>query len=524
MNLFKSFRVKVTLILVFSMLLACLASDLVIYKYALERQFQDLRSRLMTVAQISALMIDGDLLSGINLTKDGVDDPAYKKIADKLLEIKRTVPSITYIYTLTKSAKPGIFNFIVDPEPKGEDAENPGAYPGEEYDAANFPELSKGWKGPAADKKLGRDEWGVFMSGYAPVRNSLGDTVAILGIDMSAEDVKAMEREVARRVRGILIFATLFSVLLGAFISSRVAHPISKLVLGTRHIAKGELDYKMPVSGDDEIAELGRSFNSMARDLKVHIEELNRTTAEKERLLKELEIAKGIQQSFLPTSAPVMDRIDISAVTTPARVVGGDFYDFIPFGKDRWGLVVADVSGKGMPAALFMALSRTLVHASAAGVASPAAAIERANKLIIEDNRANMFVTLFYAIVDSSKMSLDYVNAGHNPPIIVGERPGDVVLLKAQGVPLGLSSELKLEMNTVRIKSGNVVTLYTDGVTEAINDDGDRFETERLAEVVNKNRLSSAGGIIISIQDEIRRFVGKQPQFDDITLMVLKAL
>ena len=280
----------------------------------------------------------------------------------------------------------------------------------------------------------------------------------------------------------------------------------------------------MPVSGDDEIAELGRSFNSMARDLKAHIEELNRTTAEKERLLKELEIAKGIQQSFLPTSAPVMDRIDISAVTAPARVVGGDFYDFIPFGKDRWGLVVADVSGKGMPAALFMALSRTLVHASAAGVASPAAAIERANKLIIEDNRANMFVTLFYAIVDSSKMTLDYVNAGHNPPIIVGERPGDVVLLKAQGVPLGLSSELKLEMNTVNIKPGNVVTLYTDGVTEAINDDGERFETERLAEVVNKNRLSSAGGIITSIQDEISRFVGKQPQFDDITLMVLKAL
>ena len=173
MNLLKSFRVKVTLILVFSMLFACLASDLVIYQYALERQFQELRNRLMIVARISALMIDGDLLSTIGLTKAGATEPAYKEIADKLLEIKLAVPSITYIYTLTKSAKPGIFNFIVDPEPKGEDAEDPGAYPGEEYDAANFPELSRGWDGPAADKKLGRDEWGVFMSGYAPVKNRL---------------------------------------------------------------------------------------------------------------------------------------------------------------------------------------------------------------------------------------------------------------------------------------------------------------------------------------------------------------
>lgn len=524
MNILKSFRFKVTVILVMAMLFACLTSDLVIYQYSLEHQFQQLRSRLMIVAQIAALMVDGDRLSKIPLNRDGINDPAYQDAASILTGIKRAVPSITYIYTLTRSSTPGVFRFIVDPEPKGEDLPDPGAYPGEEYDAANFPELGKGWDGPAADKKLGRDEWGVFMSGYAPVKDSRGNTAGILGVDMSAEDVRAMQDEVAKRVRGILFAATAFSILLGAFISSRVARPISRLVAGTRHIARGELDYKMPVSGDDEIAELGRSFNTMASDLKVHVEELKRTTAEKERLLKELEIAKGIQQSFLPKSAPRIDNIDIAAVTVPARVVGGDFYDFIPFSKNRWGLVVADVSGKGMPAALFMALSRTLVHASAADVASPASAIERANKLIIEDNRANMFVTLFYMIVDSSAMTLEYVNAGHNPPLLVGDKDSDIVLLKAQGVPLGLSPGLKLTVNTVNIKPGNIVTLYTDGVTEALNDAGERFETDRLSEVILKNRKLSAEEIIASTQQAIQSFVGNQPQFDDITLMVLKAL
>lgn len=524
MNILKSFRLKVTLILVFSMLFACLASDLVIYQYSLERQLHQLRNRLMIVAQISALMVDGDRLSKIPLTREGVNDPAYLDIASKLMSIKRAVPTITYIYTLTRSEKPGIFRFIVDPESKAEDSPDPGAYPGDEYDPVNFPELGKGWDGPVADKKLGSDKWGVFMSGYAPVRDGRGRTVAILGIDMSAEDVRAMEHEVGRRVRGILFAATLFSVLLGALISSRVARPISRLVAGTRYIARGELDYNMPVSGDDEIAELGRSFNKMAADLKGYIAELNRTTTEKERLLKELEIARGIQQSFLPTSSPRMDHIDIAAVTVPARVVGGDFYDFIPFGKNRWGLVVADVSGKGMPAALFMALSRTLVHASAAGTASPAAAIEHANKLIIEDNRANMFVTLFYAIVDSEKMTLEYVNAGHNPPFLMGDKPGDIMLLKAQGVPLGLSPGMKLNVDTVKLAPGNILGLYTDGVTEALNDAGERFEIDRLYAVVSKNRALSSQEIIISAQEEIAEFAGKQPQFDDITLMVLKAL
>lgn len=524
MGLLKSFRFKVTLVLIGAMLVACLASDLVIYKYAIDKQFDQLRNRLMIIAQVAALMVDGDEIAGIPLVREAVEDPRYKDIAERLLRIKKAAPSITYVYTLTKTERPGIFRFIVDPEPKGDRSTDPAAYPGEEYDAVNFPELAKGWDGPAADRKLGRDEWGVFMSGYAPVRDRSGKTVAILGVDMSADDVRNIERDVSRRVQGILVIATLVSILLGAFVSSRVVKPVIRLVAGTRHVARGELDYRVQVSGDDEVAELGKSFNKMAADLKGYIDQLQRTTAEKERLLRELEIAKGIQQSFLPTSAPKIDHIDIAAVTAPARVVGGDFYDFIPFGNNRWGIVVADVSGKGIPAALFMALSRTILRASTRGAVPPQDAIKHANRLIVEDNKANMFVTLFYAILDAEKMTLEYVNAGHNPPLLMSNREGDVILLKAQGVPLGVIPDINLKLETVHFKPGNILSLYTDGVTEAVNDNGERFELDHLSKTIYSNRAMPAGAIIRSIQDEMGRFVGSQPQFDDITLMVLKVL
>ena len=169
------------------------------------------------------------------------------------------------------------------------------------------------------------------MSGYAPIRDRAGKTIAILGVDMSAQDVRAIQNEVGRRIVLILIFATAVSIMAGMLVSSRVTRPLERLVAGTRFIARGELSYRVPVDGDDEIAELGRSFNRMATDLKTHIDDLKRTTAEKERFLKELEIARGIQQNFLPDRAPHMDKVDIAAVTVPARVVGGDFYDFIPF-------------------------------------------------------------------------------------------------------------------------------------------------------------------------------------------------
>jgi sigma-B regulation protein RsbU (phosphoserine phosphatase) len=321
------------------------------------------------------------------------------------------------------------------------------------------------------------------------------------------------------------IFIALFLGVSGlSFLLSRIiTKPVMRLKEGSGAIGKGDLDYKVDVKTGDEFEELANSFNQMAADLKGHIEELQRTTAEKERMSKELEIGKGIQQSFLPESTPEIAGIDLAAFNLPAMEVGGDFYDFIPISKDKWGLAIADVSGKGVPAALFMALSRTLIRASAVRNPTAVNAIKQANRLICEDSKTSMFVTLFYALADSKKMTLTYVNAGHNPPLLFRGASADITLLEAKGIALGVIEEAELEEAEIGLKSGDLVVLYTDGITEAINEEGEEFGQERLMRVVRENRTSTAHDIIEHIREEVVAFAGKQPQFDDITLMVLKA-
>jgi len=318
----------------------------------------------------------------------------------------------------------------------------------------------------------------------------------------------------------LFILVTVLSILFAQVIT----RPVAELKRGSEAIGAGDLGYRVQIATGDEFEDLARSFNMMAADLKDHIDELQRTTAEKERYAKELEIAKGIQQSFLPDTTPTISGVEIAAKNVPALEVGGDFYDFIPLGKDHWGLVIADVSGKGVPAALFMALSRTLIRASTLANADPAAAIGHANQLICEDSKTSMFVTLFYAILDSRAMTLDYVNAGHNPPLLLKGTSSDVVLLKAKGIALGVTDEVDLQSVRVDLRPGDVLVLYTDGVTEAINDREEEFGEQRLLRVIMENRALTADEILAKILAAITAFAGDRPQHDDITLMVLRAV
>ncbi len=324
------------------------------------------------------------------------------------------------------------------------------------------------------------------------------------------------------------IFSALFLVLLVAvgfltlIFSRYLTRPIEELRKGSEAIGRGDLEYTVQVHTGDEFEELADSFNHMASDLRDHIASLRRTTAEKERMLKELEIAKGIQQSFLPDAAPVLPGIDLQGFNLPAAEVGGDFYDFIPVGEENWGLVIADVSGKGVPAALFMALSRTLIRASAAHNPDPSESIREANRNIYLDSKTSMFVTLFYAILNPRKNTLTFVNAGHNPPLLFGTAKEGITLLKAKGIALGVLDEIELESVEVRMNSGNVAVLYTDGVTEAANEHDQEYGVARLEKVIEASRHLSAKGIIEAIVQDVTAFAGTRPQFDDITLMVLK--
>lgn len=256
-----------------------------------------------------------------------------------------------------------------------------------------------------------------------------------------------------------------------------------------------------------------------------------KTAADKETLKLELarteyemETARGIQQSFLPESPPQIEGFELSALNLPARQVGGDFYDFIPVSEGKWGIIIADVSGKGVPAALFMALSRTLVRVNVADNPTASQAMQKANHMISQETKMGMFVTLFYAVLTPEKKLLHYVNAGHNPPFVVKEDSGDVILLRASGIAMGVIDDVLLEEKVIELGSNDIVVFYTDGITEAINRKSEQFGEKRLIETINRYAALPPKDLISRVKDEVFAFAQDQPQFDDFTLVILKAI
>jgi len=241
-----------------------------------------------------------------------------------------------------------------------------------------------------------------------------------------------------------------------------------------------------------------------------------------ERTEYEMETARGIQQSFLPESPPKIAGFELGALNKPARQVGGDFYDFIPISEGKMGIVIADVSGKGVPAALFMALSRAIVRANVHETITTSEAIEKANHLIAEEAKFGMFVTLFYAVLDSKRRLLQYVNAGHNPPLMLKHLASDLILLNANGIALGALDDIRLEQKEVGLVADDIVVLYTDGIIEAVNDKGEQFGMDRLEKIISNNTNLPAQQLADQINDEVQRFAQGQQQFDDLTLIVLK--
>jgi sigma-B regulation protein RsbU (phosphoserine phosphatase) len=206
--------------------------------------------------------------------------------------------------------------------------------------------------------------------------------------------------------------------------------------------------------------------------------------------------------------------------------VAGDYYDFFPCDGDELGMVVADVSGKGMPAALFMALTRTIVRARMRGAPSPAEGIQQANQLICADSTDGMFVTLFYAQLQPESGLLTYVNAGHNPPYHYRRKAnsgrGGFFELKRTGMALGVMEDENFEQSTLKLEPDDFILVYTDGATDARNEYGGEFGIARLEGVLEKNRNLNGGKIVSALENEIQQFSGSVDPFDDITLMLLK--
>lgn len=294
-------------------------------------------------------------------------------------------------------------------------------------------------------------------------------------------------------------------------------------------IARGEMVGALGVDqGEREHhfnAEEMRVLNGIANQAAVAIERarLDEQAELKKRLDYELGLARQIQTSFLPARPPRLPGYDIAAAWLAARLVGGDFYDMIPLAHQRLGLVIADVSDKGLAAALFMALTRTIIRTMAIGKPTPREAMERANDVIIADAQSDMFVTAFYGVLDTMDGSVTYVNAGHNPPLLYEHATQTIRLLKEHGIALGILPSVEQPQAHVELACGDVLVMYTDGVTDALDQSGDdEFGAARLIEVIQEHADKTAQELTDEILRAVQEFSSGAPQFDDVTLVVVK--
>jgi sigma-B regulation protein RsbU (phosphoserine phosphatase) len=242
------------------------------------------------------------------------------------------------------------------------------------------------------------------------------------------------------------------------------------------------------------------------------------------RLERELQMAHEVQAGLLPQKTPQIPGWEFAGRWQPAREVSGDYYDFIPGDEGQVGLLVADVSDKGMPAALFMALTRSTVRASVDRAASPAEGIARANRLICADATGGMFVTLFYGLLDVAQNQITYVNAGHNPPFFYSAGQDELTELARTGMAIGVTADTPFEQRSTQLSPGDFVLFYTDGVIDATNASEEDFGLERLRRVALENRLGSAENIVTALAESVGDFIGDTAQFDDVTIMVAKCL
>jgi serine phosphatase RsbU (regulator of sigma subunit) len=251
-------------------------------------------------------------------------------------------------------------------------------------------------------------------------------------------------------------------------------------------------------------------------------DQLYAESAERSRIEQELDVARTIQTSLMPNGTPTIPGCTVASYWEAARQVSGDFYDFLLLPNGSWGIAIADVADKGVPAALFMALSRTILRTVAFNRFEPSDVLERSNNLIYGDTSSDLFVTIFYAIWNPESQILEYANGGHNPPLLI-RADGKTRELTAKGIALGVIEEIKISQKAVKLHPGDTIIFYTDGVTEAMNEDYDEFGVDRLTVVGKNMRKMSPAEIVDAITEAVAEHAGGTPQSDDVTLVVMKA-
>jgi phosphoserine phosphatase RsbU/P len=382
------------------------------------------------------------------------------------------------------------------------------------------------------------------LPGTIEFRDWLTGTTGSLTIRMSLSVAELYDRissaggNVGRRIgQGLLLalfaLGALFliiqfmALIAGLALAKSITGSVHQLFAGTERVRQGDFTHKIAVKTDDQLGELSVSFNSMTAS----IEDLLVQAAEKKRLEEELRIAHEIQMSLLPQGPLQMPGLSVTALCVPAREVGGDYYDFLPLDDHRVGVLIADVSGKGTSAALYMAELKGLMLSLSENHSSPRELLIAANRIIAHHLDARSFITMTYAVVDLRKRIMTYARAGHTPLIYVpgtGVGAGDVRILTPDGMVVGLKLDngemfgRLLQEETIALRPGDLYLFFTDGISEAMNVHDDCFGESRLGELVQAHAHLPSTELRERVLREIAAFVGDAPQHDDMTMILLK--
>ena len=497
----------------------------------IRKEMGNYRDTAFAYTKSIAEMIDGDKIA--HYLESGETDEYYDEILSYLNTFRYNT-EIQYIYVFVPDKDELVYIWDANVLKEGET----------ELDICEFGDREEYWSENDKDTihkiyydeeqynelTLSKDEkYGSMASAYSVISDGNGEPVAVVGVDMYMTNLQSDMRQFLNVVPFVIVVIILVAIwLFYSFVKRRIVSPINIL----RNVSKSmvqnlEKDEIIEVSIDtgDEIEELFNSFKQMYSDVKDYIRELSNVTAEKERIGAELDVAKHIQASMLPCIFPAFPErkeIDIYATMEPAKEVGGDFYDFFMVDDTHLAIVMADVSGKGVPAALFMVIGKTLIKDHTTPGRDLGKVFTEVNKLLCESNSEELFITAFEGVLDLVTGEFVYVNAGHEMPFICKANGNFEPQKIRAGFVLAGMEGMKYRAGSMMLEPGDKIFQYTDGVTEATNLSNELYGMQRLGTILNKVKDMSPQEILPAIKQDIDEFVGEADQFDDITMLCLE--
>ena len=493
-----------------------------------QEMIDDFERMAMDVGAIAATQLNPDKCQ--TYLDTGVKDEEYEYAFEQLSKFRESA-DVEYLYVVVP--KPDEVWYVMDTDPT--EGQIPLGYHQPYYEGEFAKNAERMVRGERIKPIVSNEEYGWLLSAYYPVQTSSGEPAGYVGVDILMRNVRENLNSFVFNV--IALIALLTAVLSFALIrmtNRTVAEPIRSLSTAARQLVEaersggqGELSIfrQLQVDSSDEVGDLYQSLKRMEQDMNAYVRDLVSVTAERERFGIELSLATRIQADMLPNVFPAFpdrEEFDIFASMTPAREVGGDFYDFFLIDENHLGLVIADVSGKGVPAALFMMASKIMLANNAMAGKSPAEVLRSTNTAICSNNREEMFVTVWLGVLDLTTGKLTAANAGHEYPVI-RQPDGQFEVFKDQhSFVLGGMDGIPYKEYELFLEPGAKLFLYTDGVTEAMDSENRLFGMERMLAALNADPHSSPEQLLGSVRRAVDDFVQDAVQFDDLTMLCVE--